>query len=52
MLAGCVIQDQTGKILLMHRVTPERVQWETPGGMIDPGEKPNQISVAPSLSMP
>jgi len=44
-LAGCVILDDSGKILLMHRNTPTRIQWETPGGMIDPGEEPHQTAV-------
>jgi len=43
-LAGCVILDQSGKLLLLHRNTPERIQWETPGGMIDPGEEPHQTA--------
>lgn len=37
-LAGCVIQNKKGKILLLHRNTPKRVQWETPGGKIEAGE--------------
>ena len=39
-LAGCVIEDAHGKILLLHRNTPERKQWETPGGKIEEGENP------------
>ena len=39
-LAGCVIEDKDGKILLLHRNTPERKQWETPGGKIEEGEDP------------
>lgn len=37
-LAGCIIQNEKGKILLLHRNTPKRVQWETPGGKIEEGE--------------
>lgn len=37
-LAGCIIQDKEGKILLLHRNTPVRIQWETPGGKIENGE--------------
>ncbi len=37
-LAGCVIQNLEGKILLLHRNTPGRIQWETPGGKIEEGE--------------
>lgn len=39
-LAGCVIENNEGKVLLLHRNAPERKQWETPGGKIDPGEDP------------
>ncbi len=38
LLAGCVILDGAGKVLLLHRNTPKRVQWETPGGKIEEGE--------------
>jgi 8-oxo-dGTP diphosphatase len=44
MLAGCVIFNVHGAILLMHRKTPGRTQWETPGGIIDPGEEPHQTA--------
>ncbi|HUP26116.1 MAG TPA: NUDIX hydrolase, partial [Candidatus Limnocylindrales bacterium] len=37
-LAGCIITDSKGRILLMHRSTPQRTQWEIPGGKINPGE--------------
>lgn len=37
-LAGCVILDAEGKLLLIHRNTPKRIQWETPGGKIEKGE--------------
>lgn len=37
-LAGCVITNPDKKILMIHRNSPTRVQWEIPGGKIDPGE--------------
>jgi mutator protein MutT len=37
-LAGCVIKNENDEILLLHRNTAKRVQWEIPGGKIDPGE--------------
>jgi 8-oxo-dGTP diphosphatase len=37
-LAGCIITDDQGRILLLHRNTPKRTQWEIPGGKIDAGE--------------
>lgn len=39
-LAGCVIKNPENEILLLHRNTPKRAQWELPGGKIDPGEDP------------
>ncbi|MBI4032226.1 NUDIX hydrolase [Candidatus Berkelbacteria bacterium] len=39
-LAGCIVQNDQGEILLLHRNTPERVQWELPGGKIEPDEAP------------
>jgi 8-oxo-dGTP diphosphatase len=37
-LAGCIIQNDAGAILLLHRNTPSRTQWEIPGGKLEPGE--------------
>src|SRR3989338_1381069 len=37
--AGCVLQNNKGKVLLLHRNTPKRVQWETPGGKIEEEEE-------------
>lgn len=37
-LAGCIIRDEAGRVLLLHRNTEKRKQWEIPGGKIDPGE--------------
>ncbi len=44
-LAGCVILDQSGKVLLMHRHTPKRTQWEVPGGKIDENEDTKQTAI-------
>lgn len=44
-LAGCVIQNPQGKILLIHRNTPQRTQWETPGGKIEEDEDAEQTAV-------
>lgn len=41
-LAGCVILDKEGKVLLIHRNTPKRIQWETPGGKIEEDEDPKR----------
>ena len=37
-LAGCIIQNEKNEILLLHRNTAKRTQWEIPGGKIDEGE--------------
>jgi 8-oxo-dGTP pyrophosphatase MutT (NUDIX family) len=34
-LAGCVIPNQAGEILLLHRNTPELEQLELPGGKVE-----------------
>jgi 8-oxo-dGTP diphosphatase len=44
-LAGCIITDSDGRILLLHRNTPERTQWEIPGGKVDDGETPEDTAV-------
>jgi 8-oxo-dGTP diphosphatase len=38
-LAGAVIKNSFGQILLVHRNTPSRQQWEIPGGKVESGEK-------------
>jgi 8-oxo-dGTP diphosphatase len=37
-LAGCILTDGHSAILLIHRNHHGRVQWEIPGGKIEPGE--------------
>ncbi len=37
-VASCILRDAEGKILLIHRNTPEAQQWDTPGGKIEPNE--------------
>lgn len=44
-LAGCLISNQQGKILLLHRQTAKRQQWETPGGKVEPDEDPAQAAI-------
>lgn len=43
-LAGCIIKNSEQKILLIHRNTPRRNQWEIPGGKIDDRENPEQTA--------
>ncbi len=37
-LAGCIITDKKGQILLLHRNTEKWVQWEVTGGKIEENE--------------
>jgi mutator protein MutT len=37
-LSGVIITNDDGHLLLLHRATPKRTQWEIPGGKIEPGE--------------
>lgn len=37
-LAGVVIYDEEGKLLLLHRNTPDLIQWELPGGKVESDE--------------
>jgi 8-oxo-dGTP diphosphatase len=44
-LAGCVIRDDAGHILLLHRNTPELAWWELPGGKVEEGEDPVEAAI-------
>jgi len=44
-LAGCVVRDSDGRVLLIHRATPDLTQWEMPGGKVEPGEQPVAAAV-------
>jgi len=44
-LAGCVILDDYGRILLLHRNTPQLTQWELPGGKIEDDETAEQAAI-------
>lgn len=37
-LAGGILLDKSGKILLLHRNKNGKVQWETPGGKVEEAE--------------
>jgi 8-oxo-dGTP pyrophosphatase MutT (NUDIX family) len=39
-LSGVILPNKNGEILLIHRATPRRTQWEIPGGKIEPNEEP------------
>lgn len=44
-LAGCVIPDKQGNILLIHRNTLSQVQWELPGGKVEDGEDEKNAAI-------
>lgn len=37
-LAGCVFTSEDKKVLLIHRNKSGKIQWETPGGKVEPNE--------------
>jgi len=43
-LAGCLIFDEQGRILLLHR--SERDEWELPGGRTEGSDEPYEITAA------
>jgi 8-oxo-dGTP pyrophosphatase MutT (NUDIX family) len=45
LLAGCVLLDDYGRLLLLHRNTDETVCWEMPGGKVDEDELPEDTAV-------
>ncbi len=44
-LAGCVILDKNQNMYLLHRNKKGVVQWELPGGKVDPGESDEQTAI-------
>lgn len=44
-----MIQDSKGRILLLHRNTSQRTQWETPGGKIERDEDPGKTAQREAL---
>ncbi len=45
LLAGCVLLDDYGRLLLLHRSSDEQSHWELPGGKIEDGEAAEQAAV-------
>jgi mutator protein MutT len=44
-LAGTVIYDEQGRILLIHRNTSSLKQWELPGGKVEAGEMLEEAAI-------
>lgn len=38
-LAGALVHDRAGRLLLIHRATAEAEWWEVPGGKVEDGEE-------------
>lgn len=48
-LAGVIVPNDHGEILLLHRAMVRRVQWEIPGGKIEEGEEPSTAAAREAL---
>ena len=44
-LAGCVLRNSEGGILLIHRETESYNHWEIPGGKIEPNETAHTAAI-------
>lgn len=44
-VAGGLVADKRGRLLLLHRSTPKLTWWETPGGKVDRGEGPRSAAI-------
>ncbi|OIO25078.1 hypothetical protein AUJ14_04970 [Candidatus Micrarchaeota archaeon CG1_02_55_22] len=40
-----MVLDGNNRVLLLHRNTPQRKQWEVPGGKIESGETPDAAAI-------
>ena len=45
LLAGCVILDDYGRVLLLHRNLGDTGLWELPGGKMEEDEQPEEAAV-------
>ena len=45
LLAGCVLLDDYGRILLLHRNLGDASRWELPGGKVEEDETPEAAAV-------
>ncbi|MDB5184775.1 MAG: hypothetical protein JWN38_583 [Candidatus Saccharibacteria bacterium] len=49
-LASCVITDEYGRVLLLHRVVDEIGHWELPGGLVDEDQAPAEAAAQALLT--
>lgn len=45
LLAGCILLDPYGRILLLHRNRGDNTQWELPGGKVEKDETPVMAAI-------
>ena len=44
-LAGCILLNEQGDILLLHRNTDKYNHWEVPGGKVESGESASDAAI-------
>lgn len=44
-LAGCILKDRHGRVLLLHRHSKGADQWEVPGGKLENTEDPKAAAI-------
>lgn len=44
-LAGCIVCNEQGEVMVLHRKTATHNHWEIPGGKIEPGETAEAAAV-------
>lgn len=44
-LAGCIVCNEAGEVMVLHRKTNAHNHWEIPGGKIEPGETAEAAAV-------
>jgi len=44
-LAGCIVCNEHGQVMVLHRKTATHTHWEIPGGKIEPGETAKAAAV-------
>jgi len=44
-LAGCIVCNEHGEVMVLHRKTATHNHWEIPGGKIEPGETAEAAAV-------
>lgn len=45
LVAGGIVLDREGRVLLIHRSSNDLTQWEIPGGKLERGETPRETAI-------